>query len=45
MSSDLFTLPPRIVFLEISLHVCLVVKRRDRYEGVRDHDADSAPKR
>jgi hypothetical protein len=30
------------VFLEISLHRGLVVKRRDRYEGVRDHDAISA---
>jgi hypothetical protein len=30
------------VFPEISLHRGLVVKRRDRYEGVRDHDANSA---
>jgi len=45
MSSDLFTLSPRIVFPEISVHRRLVVKRRDRYEGVRDRDANSAPKR
>jgi hypothetical protein len=30
---------------EISLHRGLVVKRRDRYEGVRDHDANSAARR
>jgi hypothetical protein len=42
MSSDLFTLPPRIVFLGISVHRRLVVKRRNRFEGVRDRDANSA---
>jgi hypothetical protein len=30
------------VFPEISVHRGLVVKRRDRYEDVRDRDANSA---
>ena len=41
MSSDLFTLPPRIVFLKFQCIVVLGVKRNDcRYMDVRDRDAN-----